>query len=230
MEPISGVAAAESSLETNTIHFPQPFHHEYWNPTAVSPSIPLLFDAVMISRLPPGVKTQALRNMPMNQITAIPSFCFLWVEDITEMELCGEILKAWGFRVAEDIVIYDASIFRSKTDDKRDGGDIQGRPTSGGDTGCDGCEPGNLTVAELLLSLGLEEEDDRNFVSPAHFCANSRSSEFSTNQRDSISPHTDTVLSLDPPANVFRRTARHCLMGVKGTVKRSTQKYRETIL
>ncbi|KAI9880668.1 MAG: hypothetical protein M1830_001672 [Pleopsidium flavum] len=195
-------------------------------PTSSTMTNSILFDVVLISRLPPGIKTQALRHLPLAELTAKPSFCFLWVEDFAEIELCCGILEGWGFRPAEDILVYNESVFRAGLGfrEKRRGGGSEARQeTSGVSDGCrfnfrDSSEP------DALSSLGLDQADYNSMI-PHELRqgleSNPVSSKLPAFQQQTQYCHSDKVALSVPVPHVFTRGAHHCLMGIKGTVKRS---------
>lgn len=92
--------------------------------------------------------------------TARPSFCFVWVEDLADIEIHQEILEGWGFRVVEDVVIYDASLaFNGRAAIKQDHcckkKRLRRRTQRCPD--CDETRFGNLTRAEVLSDPGLDQ-------------------------------------------------------------------------
>lgn len=179
---------------------------------------PALFDVVLISRLPQGIKTQALRHMPLTEIMAKPSFCFLQVEHPSEVEFCCEILEGWGFRLAEDIVSYDDKMFRAGSSVGETCLDKASGPTQGIQSDHEEYKRdfGELSRAEALSDLSLSQHDYNSIV-PYELSIGNKS--------DFVHPrpmygYPDKFTSAKPLPNVFTRTAHHCLMGVKGTVRR----------
>ena len=190
--------------------------------TLPDPPNSLVFHVILIYRLGSGLNTQALVHLPLKGLTVKSSFCFLWVEDLTEIELNYGILKRWGFRVAEVIVAYDASVFDSKEPVRK----LSPRQ-------CESVTPWNsrlfsyheretrnLTGIEILHGLGLSPEEYHSLV-PHDSCTTT--SEFSTVSTAHPQPSyskCNQVSSTGSAPELFRKTARHSLMGIRGTVQR----------
>lgn len=185
----------------------------------------ILFDVVLISRLPPGIKTQALRHLPLSELTAKPSFCFLWVEDFAEIELCCGILEGWGFRPAEDILIYNESVFGAGVgirENRRGKASESWQGTNGFSGGCK-WSFGDLSGAEALSDLGLDQEDYNSMIPHELHKAlksDSESSDPSAFHQQTQYCESEKVAFSVPIPEIFARGAHHCLMGIKGTIKR----------
>jgi MT-A70 len=76
---------------------------------------PLVFDTILISPPPSEVSTEMLRDLPIKELTAKPAFCFLWVRDSREVELCSDIMQEWGFRSVERMAWFAAGSLTRET-------------------------------------------------------------------------------------------------------------------
>ena len=176
-----------------------------------------------MSQLPPGIQPQALRHVPIPILCAQPAFCFILVDDSATIETYHEILEGWGFRIAEDIVVYDGSLTGSRTPESmqihrdREGDGKHGSP---GYSDCYETRFGDLSGTEVLLDLGLDPADYGSMIPHERHETDCRYSRvFKMQQQPRCRHFTGSPLSASVP-EAFRRTARHCLMGIRGAVRR----------
>ncbi|KAI9772252.1 MAG: hypothetical protein M1840_001001 [Geoglossum simile] len=183
-------------------------------PTFVAEKAPLVFDTILISPPPLEVSTEMLRGLPIKELAAKPAFCFLWVRDSSEVELCSDIMQEWGFRSVERMAWFAAGSLTRHTQGEVESLDLPegelfpllkdlGFPNASSELG--------LCAEDFLSFTPLESGNGQATLShcvattawgtggtPEHFGSN-------------YSPGC-----LEP----FHRTARFCLVGMNGKIKR----------
>ncbi|KAH0562551.1 hypothetical protein GP486_002763 [Trichoglossum hirsutum] len=182
---------------------------------------PLVFDTVLISPPPQEIGTEALRDLPIKELTTKPAFCFLWVRDSSEIELCSDIIQEWGFRTVERLAYFGLTIpERSLTRGPQD--EMEPPDLAGG-----GLLPllKDLGFSESSSELGLSTEDFLNFtplgpdndqaISPHYTKMNTWGVEGCAKARKRRS--TD---NFPEHLEFFGRTARFCLIGMNGKMRR----------
>jgi hypothetical protein len=191
------------------------------NQPLVAEKEPLVFDTVLISPPPQDISTEALRDLPIKELTTKPAFCFLWVRDSSEIELCSDIIQEWGFRTVERLAYFGLTIPERSL--------MQGHQ--------DEVEPPDLPSERLLpllkdlgfsdrsSELGLSIEDILNFtplepsnehVTPLHYAAMKN---WGVEGCAKAPKHWSANNSPEHP-EFFDRTVRFCLIGVKGKIRR----------
>ena len=186
-------------------------------PTFAAEKEPLVFDTILISPPPPEVSTEMLRSLPIKELTAKPAFCFLWVRDSSEIELCSDIMREWGFRSIERMAWFATESLTHDTQGEVGSLDLPeeklfpllrdlGFPDASSKLGL---------CVEDFLSLAPLESDDRETVLSHCVAATAWGAGGCGRTLEHLSSsHSSRCIE------AFHRTARFCLVGMSGNIKR----------
>ncbi|KAH0541935.1 hypothetical protein FGG08_003655 [Glutinoglossum americanum] len=184
---------------------------------------PLVFDTVLVSPPPSEVSTEALRDLPIRELTTKPAFCFLWVRDSSEIELCSDIMQEWGFRTVERLAYFGLiKPTKSPTHKLQEEAELLDLPGEMllpllKDLGFPNGSPDfGLSVEDFLRFTPLKSGSE-SATPPYCVTANAWGAGGRRNARGCL--NTD-----NPPeqSTLFDRTTRFCLIGMNGKMKRST--------
>ncbi|WVF71216.1 hypothetical protein IAT40_006016 [Kwoniella sp. CBS 6097] len=177
------------------------------NPTDILKAVGITnkFDVILVH---PLSSWEATSSLPIRQISADPSFVFLWVgkSDHEGLERGRECFAKWGFRRAEDIVW--VKINRNKRN-------------------------GNQNAIEKVDNVGKGHEEEVDGVKDNGSNQDQdMDGDGALDQADQDRPTVGGGPSRIPMSNgagpsaengaLFASQKEHCLMGIRGTVRRST--------
>ncbi|KAG7530431.1 hypothetical protein FFLO_05030 [Filobasidium floriforme] len=168
-----------------------------------------VFDVIHI-RPPPLYTPQELSALPIRHLSADPSFVFLWVgpSDGDGLERGREMLMRWGFRRCEEVVWVRT---------KRSGGSAKGmkgtkRGDGSGRVGVGGGDrrQGRASFKRRRDGTSLPKDDIDDESENAEGKEKEELEQEEENEEDPI------------PTNLLVTQKEHCLVGIRGTVRRKT--------
>jgi mRNA (2'-O-methyladenosine-N6-)-methyltransferase len=195
----------KSNLVASTSHPPLYLSLPGTSPSEItSPLLPNRFDVILITPPPDWDETSLL---PIRSLSADPGFVFLWVGEghADGLERGRECFAKWGFRRAEDIVWV-------KTNRR---GSNRGAEDGGGGGGGGGGE-GDIQ----------DQEAQARYDSSGQNTSQSQAGANGVGVGGDGGNGGDVAVKTRPNGDgtggVFAGQKEHCLMGIRGTVRRST--------